>query len=102
MEIGFKMDSTGGCSKTQFMPVTTPWVRVAYFGEGAESLVGRLQKGVEVYCEGRLKLDTWTAKDGVRRKGNLGGQGATIVRSIEMTTQIPGQVVDLYRRRSKN
>src|SRR5205823_1124510 len=49
--------------------LTTTWVRVTYFGEYAESLVDRLQKGVEVYCEGRLKLDTWAAKDGVRRSG---------------------------------
>jgi single-strand DNA-binding protein len=49
--------------------LTTTWVRVAYFGEDAESLSGRLQKGAEVYCEGRLKLDTWTAKDGVKRSG---------------------------------
>jgi single-strand DNA-binding protein len=49
--------------------LTTTWVRVAYFGEDADSLVGRLQKGVEVYCEGRLRLDTWTPKDGVRRSG---------------------------------
>jgi single-strand DNA-binding protein len=47
----------------------TTWVRIAYFGEDAESLVGRLQRGAEVYCEGRLRLDTWTAKDGVRRSG---------------------------------
>jgi single-strand DNA-binding protein len=47
----------------------TTWVRVAYFGEDAESLSGRLQRGVEVYCEGRLKLDTWTAKDGLKRTG---------------------------------
>jgi single-strand DNA-binding protein len=45
----------------------TTWVRVAYFGENAESLGGKLQKGVEVYCEGRLKLDTWTANDGLKR-----------------------------------
>jgi single-stranded DNA-binding protein len=44
-------------------------VKVAYFGEDAELLVGRLQKGAEMYCEGRLRLDTWTAKDGVRRSG---------------------------------
>jgi single-strand DNA-binding protein len=47
----------------------TTWVRVAYFGEDAESLVGRVQRGVEVYCEGRLKLGTWTAKDGLKRTG---------------------------------
>jgi single-stranded DNA-binding protein len=49
--------------------LTTTWVRVAYFGEDAESLIGRLQRGGEVYCEGRLKLDTWTAKDSSRRSG---------------------------------
>jgi single-strand DNA-binding protein len=47
----------------------TTWVRVAYFSEDAESLVGRLQRGAEVYCEGRLRLDTWTAKDGLKRTG---------------------------------
>jgi single-strand DNA-binding protein len=45
------------------------WVRVAYFGEDVEALIGRLQKGAEVYCEGRLKLDTWTAKDSSKRSG---------------------------------
>jgi single-strand DNA-binding protein len=49
--------------------LTTTWVRVAYFGEDAESLVGRLRKGVGVYCEGRLRLDTWTTQEGVRRSG---------------------------------
>jgi single-strand DNA-binding protein len=49
--------------------LTTTWVRVAYFSEDAESLSGRLQRGAEVYCEGRLRLDTWTAKDSVRRSG---------------------------------
>jgi single-strand DNA-binding protein len=49
--------------------LATTWVRIAYFGEDAESLSGNLQKGVEVYCEGRLKLDTWTAKDGLKRTG---------------------------------
>jgi single-stranded DNA-binding protein len=49
--------------------LTTTWVRIAYFGEDAESLSGKLQKGAEVYCEGILRLDTWIAKDGVRRSG---------------------------------
>jgi len=35
--------------------LTTTWVRIAYFGEDAESLSGKLQKGAEVYCEGRLR-----------------------------------------------
>src|SRR5437763_13912666 len=49
--------------------LTTTWVRIAYFGEDAESLSGKLQKGAEVYCEGRLRLDTWTAKDSSKRSG---------------------------------
>jgi single-stranded DNA-binding protein len=49
--------------------LTTTWVRVAYFGEDAESLVGRLQKGVEVYCEGRLRLECATRRvDGMSGK----------------------------------
>ncbi len=35
--------------------LTATWVRVAYFGEDAESLIGRLQRGAEMYCEGRLR-----------------------------------------------
>jgi single-stranded DNA-binding protein len=49
--------------------LTTTWVGVAYFGEDAESLSGNLQKGAEVYCKGRLRLDTWTAKDSSKRSG---------------------------------
>jgi single-stranded DNA-binding protein len=28
-----------------------------------------LRKGTEVYCEGRLKLDSWTGRDGRERTG---------------------------------
>jgi single stranded DNA-binding protein len=45
------------------------WVRLAYFGTDAEALAGKFTKGTEAYIEGWLKLDTWTAKDSVRRSG---------------------------------
>ena len=44
------------------------WVRVAVFGARAEELSGHLHKGHNVYCEGRLTLDTWE-KDGEKRAG---------------------------------
>jgi single-strand DNA-binding protein len=47
----------------------TTWVRVAVFGEMATRLYPELKKGTEVYCEGRLKLDSWTGRDGRERSG---------------------------------
>ena len=47
----------------------TTWVRVAVFGELATRLHPELKKGTEVYCEGRLKLESWTGKDGRERTG---------------------------------
>jgi single-strand DNA-binding protein len=47
----------------------TTWVRVAVFGERATELHPELKKGTEVYCEGRLRLDAWTGKDGRERSG---------------------------------
>jgi single-stranded DNA-binding protein len=44
-------------------------VRVAVFGALATRLYPELKKGTEVYCEGRLKLDSWTGKDGRERTG---------------------------------
>jgi hypothetical protein len=48
---------------------TTTWVRVAVFGALATRLYPELKKGTEVYCEGRLKLDSWTGRDGRERSG---------------------------------
>ena len=45
------------------------WVRVGRFGDDAEDLAQQLAKGVEVYVEGRLKLNTWQASDGTQRSG---------------------------------
>ena len=44
------------------------WVRVSVFCSTAEA-VASLAKGASVYVEGRLKLDTWTGKDGNERSG---------------------------------
>ena len=44
------------------------WVRIAAFGEMAEA-VARLDKGSNLYVEGRLTLQSWTAADGVERSG---------------------------------
>ena len=44
------------------------WVSVAVFEEKARALAG-IAKGVEVYVEGRLSLNTWTGKDGDKRTG---------------------------------
>jgi single-strand DNA-binding protein len=47
----------------------TTWVRVAVFGQLATRLHPELRKGTEVYCEGRLKFDSWTGRDGRERSG---------------------------------
>jgi single stranded DNA-binding protein len=44
------------------------WVSVAVFEERARALEG-LAKGVEVYVEGRLSMNTWEGKDGQQRTG---------------------------------
>ena len=46
-----------------------PWLRAADFGDRAQQLAGHLHKGDKIYAEGRLKLDTWTGKDGKERTG---------------------------------
>ena len=45
----------------------TEWVRVTLWGEKADELAPKLRKGVEVYVEGRLRLNTWQAADGQQR-----------------------------------
>jgi single stranded DNA-binding protein len=44
------------------------WVSVVVFEEKAKVLE-RTPKGVEVYVEGRISLNTWTGKDGQQRTG---------------------------------
>ena len=45
----------------------TEWFRVTLFGKQAESAGKYLQKGRQVYVEGRLKTDKYKDKEGVER-----------------------------------
>jgi single-stranded DNA-binding protein len=45
------------------------WLQVAAFGTRAGELAGCLKKSDRVYVEGRLKLNTWTGKDGTLQAG---------------------------------
>ena len=58
------------------------WVSVSVFEEKARALVG-LEKGVEIYCEGRL---SWTGRDGAERTGL-----AVTAWRIEVLGQIGGR-----------
>lgn len=45
----------------------TEWFRVTVFGKTAENAAQYLQKGRQVYVEGRLKSSKYTDKDGVEK-----------------------------------
>ena len=45
----------------------TEWFRVTVFGKTAENAGQYLQKGRQVYVEGRLKTDKYKDKDGVEK-----------------------------------
>ena len=45
----------------------TEWFRVTLFGKTAENAAQYLEKGRQVYVEGRLKTDKYKDKDGVER-----------------------------------
>ena len=45
----------------------TEWFRVTLFGKTAENAGQYLQKGRQVYVEGRLKTDKYKDKDGVEK-----------------------------------
>jgi single-strand DNA-binding protein len=51
----------------EFQEVTT-WFRVTLWDKKAEVAAKYLQKGSQVYIEGRLKLDEWTDRDGNTRQ----------------------------------
>jgi single-strand DNA-binding protein len=44
------------------------WVAVAVFGRAAET-AAELRKGDRIYCEGSIRLDSWTGADGNERHG---------------------------------
>ena len=44
------------------------WVSISVFGQAAES-AAELKKGDRIYCEGTIKLDSWTGNDGAERHG---------------------------------
>ncbi len=46
----------------------TTWFRITLWGKQAENASKYLQKGSQVYIEGRLKLDEWTDRDGNTRQ----------------------------------
>lgn len=45
----------------------TEWFRVTLFGKTAENAAQYLEKGRQVYVEGRLKTDKYKDKDGIER-----------------------------------
>ena len=45
------------------------WLQVAVFGSRAEELASTLKKGDRIYAEGRLRLNSWQAKDGSQQFG---------------------------------
>jgi len=53
--------------KTGEMQDHTTWFRVTLFGRQAETASQYLQKGRQVYIEGRLRVDEWTDRDGKAR-----------------------------------
>ncbi|MCO6509233.1 MAG: single-stranded DNA-binding protein [Aridibacter famidurans] len=46
----------------------TTWFRVTLWGRQAENASKYLQKGSQVYIEGRLRIDEWTDRDGNTRQ----------------------------------
>src|SRR5213592_1621923 len=46
----------------------TEWHNIDLWGKQAESLSEYLQKGKQVFVEGRLQTDEYTDKEGVKRK----------------------------------
>jgi single-stranded DNA-binding protein len=45
------------------------WVMVTVFGDTVDEIAGYAVKGMPLYIEGRLTLDTWKAQDGTDRSG---------------------------------
>jgi single-stranded DNA-binding protein len=50
-------------------PSKREWVRCVVYGDQVLELAERLLAPVEVYVEGRLRLNEWTGQDGANRAG---------------------------------
>ena len=46
----------------------TEWHHLVFFGKLANFAVGRLQKGSQIYIEGKLRSNNWTDLEGVKRQ----------------------------------
>ncbi len=46
----------------------TTWFRVTAWGKQAETISQYLAKGSQLYCEGRLRQETYTDRDGAQRQ----------------------------------
>jgi single-strand DNA-binding protein len=81
----------------------TEWHRVILWGKQAETLNQYLQKGKQIYVEGRLQTRQWDDKDGNKRytteirsdrvvllSGGGGGRGASVDRSSDSGTTSQG------------
>ena len=53
-------------SRGEFTDITT-WFKVSLWGKQAEALTEYLTKGRQVYVAGRLRSETYTARDGQQR-----------------------------------
>jgi single-stranded DNA-binding protein len=45
------------------------WLSVMAFDEEAIGQASKFTKGAAIYCEGAIKLDSWTGQDGAERHG---------------------------------
>ena len=54
------------------------WIRVATFGDLAETMAERLVKGVRVYVEGRLEARIWTPDNGGSPRLNINVTATTV------------------------
>ena len=48
----------------------TEWHNLVFFGKLATFASERLQKGSQIYIEGKLRLNRWTDSDGVKRQSS--------------------------------
>jgi single-strand DNA-binding protein len=70
LQLVFSMAVDANTTTTEERPkAETTWLRVTCWEETAEALAEVLQKGAQVYVEGRLKHDRWQSAAGEPRCG---------------------------------